>query len=279
VSVIRPAEAAQFLACLTGEDGWMSPCTFQTFPEAAGAPASLAMTLHGPLRRVVAELARRNARGAAIAVTVNETDGRGRRSEHIRALRSLFIDADAPLERDFALPPSLCVRTCHGQHAYWLLQAGEDVRRFRAAQRHLASYYDTDLAVSDTARAMRLPGFLHVKNEPFLVRLIDADSERRYGLDEVLAAHPRGETVGEGRYYNRRSACRPCAHLLYRRWARAAPLTVGSRNAVAFRLALEGVRAALDDEVVAAEVRSFCVRAGIADEAESVLRSARRAGG
>jgi hypothetical protein len=263
---------------LTGQDGWRTPCTFQTFPEAPGAPASLATTLHGPLERLADDLASRNARGAAVAVTVNETDGRGRRTENVRALRALFIDADGPLHRTLALPPSMLVRTCRGHHAYWLLKPGEELQRFRAAQRHLASYYATDITVSDPARAMRLPGFLHVKGEPFLVRLLDADVSRRYALDEILAAHPRPDTREAFRPRAAPGRRRPCAHRLYRRWAASAPLTVGGRNAVAFRLALEGVRAALDEEIVAAEVRAYCARAGIADEAERVLRSARRVG-
>jgi len=273
---LGPPDAARFVSCLTGTDGWTTPCTFQTYPEAAGAPAWLATAFHGSLDPLAFELSRRNDRGAAVAVTVNETDGWGRRSENIRALRALFIDCDGPLQRRPALPPSMLVRTRRGQHLYWLLHPGEDLRRFRGAQRQLARYYGSDSTVSDTSRAMRLPGFRHMKHDPVVVRLLDAHPSRRYALDEILSAHPAA-----GRPVRRARASgihRPCAHALYRRWAAAAPLTIGSRNAVAFRLALEGVRAHLDAALVEAEVRAFCSRAGIADEAEQVLRSARHSG-
>jgi hypothetical protein len=275
---LGPPDAARFLSCLTGTDGWTTPCTFQTYPEAAGAPTSLATAFHGSLHRLAFELSRRNDRGAAIAVTVNETDGWGRRGENIRALRALFIDCDGPLQRTPALQPSMVVRTRRGEHLYWLLHPGEDLRRFRGAQRQLARYYGSDSTVSDMARAMRLPGFRHMKHDPVLVRLLDADPSRRYVLDEILSAHPAaGLPAPRNHFCNR--VHRPCAHALYRRWAAAAPLTVGSRNAVAFRLALEGVRAQLDPAIVEAEVRAFCSRAGIVDEAEQVLRSACRANG
>jgi RepB DNA-primase from phage plasmid len=265
-------QAAAFLAAL---DPDADRFTFQYFGERPGASVP-ARHMHGRLADLAPQLVAMNAAGAGIFVTVNRTNGGGRSAENVVALRSLFIDCDGPRARPLALTPSMSVETSplRGHH-YWLLVPGEPLDVFRDAQAALADYYGTDTTVTDRGRVLRIPGFAHMKGEPFFVRLIRSRGEKRYTIADVLAAHlikPARETGTP-----RTTMPRTCAEIAYHHWSRRAPLTVGHRNRVAFRLALEGFRAGLDAAVIDAEVRAFCARSGIVAEADAVLRSARRA--
>jgi hypothetical protein len=210
---------------------------------------------------------------------VNRTDGRGRAADHVVALRSFFIDCDAPRIRPLALTPSVSVETRPGRgHHYWLTAPSQPVEAFTGVQKQLAAYYGTDPTVTDPGRVLRLPGFFNVKAEPFPVRLVRCRPDLRYALSDVLAAHELSRCdVREAEAVPLFGAARRlCAEQLYRRWARRAPLAIGGRNRVAFRLALEGYRAGFSDATVEGEVREFCARSGIGDEASRVLRSAKR---
>lgn len=267
-------QAATFLAALDPEEDRF---TFQYFGE---HPASTvrARHLHARFADAASMLAEVNAAGAGIFVTVNRTDGHGRTAANIVGLRSLFIDCDGPRARPLALPPSLNVETSplRGHH-YWLLAPGEPLAGFRGAQEALADYYATDPTVTDLGRVLRLPGFRNMKHEPVPVRLLRCNAATRYSIAEILAAHRTESARTHDRCTPQRTTRqRTCAEIAYRRWSRHAPLTVGQRNRVAFRLAVEGFQAELDPTAIAREVRAYCERAGIAAEAEAVLRSAHR---
>jgi len=183
------AQARAYIAALTGDGD--APVTFQTFDD-HGRDQTLARIMHGTIGDCAEALERLNNRGAGVFVTVNRTDGSGRRkNDAIVGLRALFIDCDSgwpalPLRP----PPSLVVRSANGPHVYWLLTAGEPLDAFRDAQRALAGHYGTDVSVNDLARVMRLPGFWHRKAEPELVTLERSDADRRYGIGEVAPDMP-----------------------------------------------------------------------------------------
>jgi len=104
--------AKQFLAL------WGTSWTFQTYDDhkIKGVPKRpwLQRILHANranLEVVLQELARLNAAGAAVCVTINQTDGLGRERKNIVAVNALFIDLDsgansAPLSvvRAYKLP-------------------------------------------------------------------------------------------------------------------------------------------------------------------------------
>lgn len=261
-------QAQTFLAALTGGDGWEVPVTFQTFDDRPERDPRLARIFHGSLRRHAAALDALNERGAGVFVTVQETDGRGRREENIVALRACFIDCDEPRKRRFALRPSLAVSTVHGGHAYWLLEEGEDRARFRTIQQQLAAYYGSDPAVCDLPRVMRLPGTLHRKEAPILVRLASHHPELRYTLDALASAHP---VPGCG---TKQARVGPRARGDYHRWAAGLRVSSGRRNSTAFAIAAEGFSRGLAFSEVASVVDTYCQRAGIPDEAPAVVASA-----
>lgn len=149
--------------------------TFQLFGDRE-KDGKLACKFHGSLTDDLARrLATLNNEGRGVFVAINETDLQGRRMENIVRVRSLFVDLDgAPLEpvQNAPLPPDIIVETSPGRyHCYWLVR---DVRldEFSALQRALAVRFDGDPAVHDLPRCGRLPGFWHLKGEPFLTRII-----------------------------------------------------------------------------------------------------------
>jgi hypothetical protein len=182
----RHAEA--YLESLTGATP-PEPCTFQTIPERNGADASLARILHGTLEELGDQLEELNAAGAGVFVAVNGTDLQGRTAENVVAVRALFADFDGGPPSKWALEPSFFVQSARGPHPYWLTEPGAPLDRFSGAQIQLAEFYGSDRSVHDLPRVMRLPGFLHCKAEPRLVTF-EGGSQRRYSLEEVLAAHP-----------------------------------------------------------------------------------------
>ena len=189
-------DAERFLTALAAD----MPVAFQTFDDdALRKNKALVLAKSGRLSEVHSDLERMQAGGGGVFVCVNQVmPGKRRDNKNIATLRALFIDhdeKDGPMLRPLAIPPSIIVRSGGGTHYYWLLKPGEAVERFKPAQQTLASYYGTDSHVCDPARVMRLPGFLHLKGEPILVRMTACHPDRRFTIDEVMAAHDETKTV------------------------------------------------------------------------------------
>jgi len=112
-----------------------------------------------------------NTRGLGIFVAVNELDGVGRSLENVTAVRAHFVDLDnaaAEVNLSRALqsepPPSMVVRSSPGKaHVYWPVMGYRDNDRFQTLQRRLRQTYDSDPAVIDATRVMRLPGTINTK--------------------------------------------------------------------------------------------------------------------
>lgn len=191
-------QAARFIEALSGVDGWNSDVTWQTFDDVKerrrarrtlAEPDPLAMILEGALIDHALTLSTLNRRGAGVFVTVNGTDGRGRKTANVTHVRAYFVDADGVEPDVTALPPSMTVRSMAGPHHYWLARPGEALPRFKARQKALASALGTDQAVCDLARVMRVPGFAHQKaGEPFRVELLECHPRRKFDANALMAA-------------------------------------------------------------------------------------------
>lgn len=154
--------------------------TFQTFGEAPGKKGKLIRVLHGTLQQHAAALADLNLNGASVNVMVNEGDGSvhdGRSScrekNNVVRVRALFIDLDgSPIQPVIDTEhPDVIVETSPGKwHAYWITNDCP-LENFSSLQEQLIKKFNADKTVKDLPRVMRLPGFLHQKNEPFLTRL------------------------------------------------------------------------------------------------------------
>jgi RepB DNA-primase N-terminal domain len=129
---------------------------------------------HMSLRDALPALTTWNNNGCAIFVTINETDGQGRKTENIKRVRALFVDldgADVQGALACAVVPHMVVQTSPGKyHAYWLV-TDVPLNEFRPLQRALAARFDGDKSVCDLGRVMRVPGFYHHKTDPYLSHL------------------------------------------------------------------------------------------------------------
>lgn len=195
-------QAERFVALLAEAE----PVTFQTFSDTPEAKAKktankadhLAQKLHGSIAGNAAKLARLNAKGAGIFVTVNATDLRGRKKDNIIRVRAVFVDLDgAPLEPVLAcgLAPHVVVESSQGRwHAYWRVH-GLALEQFGDVQKAIAARFTGDESICDLPRVMRLPGFWHRKGTPFLTRIIQENLVEPYTADQILAEFIPAGTV------------------------------------------------------------------------------------
>ncbi|WP_288433863.1 DNA-primase RepB domain-containing protein, partial [uncultured Deinococcus sp.] len=165
--------------------------TVQTFKEAPEAKRpDLIQILHFDASEYEEHLPRLqelNRAGAGIFVTVNETNGTGRKAKDVQTCRTQMLDLDGtPLPTEWAVEPSIVVESSPAKyHVYWLLRDG-DLARFTDIQEKLAGQYGGDPAVKDVARVMRLPGTAHLKTgTPFKTHFLEFHPERRYTQDEL----------------------------------------------------------------------------------------------
>ena len=117
------------------------------------------------------ELVKLNEQGAGIFVTINKTNGSGRKSENITGIRAVWQEDDDGFEGPFPLLPSMIVATSPGHfHRYWLLAddwpADERGRAdFAAVMERMVESYGSDKNAKDISRVLRVPGFLHRKSK------------------------------------------------------------------------------------------------------------------
>jgi putative DNA primase/helicase len=128
-------QARSFLELLDPDaDGF----TFQTFDDSELKRGHLAKVCHGPIEEEAARLTAWSQSGAGVFVTVNETNGMGRKEENIVRARAVFVDLDgSPLQPVLAclLEPHIIVESSPGRwHAYgWsrTLRSTSSARRRR----------------------------------------------------------------------------------------------------------------------------------------------------
>ena len=157
------------------------PFTFQTFDDGGAKRRDLVKVLHGTLAQHGETLRRLNDAGAGVYITVNETDGKGRRKENVIRARANFIDLDgaAPTPAlGWTLKPDLVIETSPGKfHIYGLADEtrAADLNGFTARQKKLATLFSADPTCVDLPRVLRLAGFIHRKAKPYGVRIVPSD--------------------------------------------------------------------------------------------------------
>jgi len=183
---ISNLEASQFLNLIAeGEQ-----ITFQTFDDMKGRHScNLVRVLHGTLEQHLPILKELNEQGAGIFFTVNKTDLKGRETKNIKKVRAVFVDLDgAPLEPILSAPlaPHIVVESSPKRfHAYWLIEE-LPLEQFSLVQKALIKRFDGDPVIHDLPRVMRLPGFIHRKGDPVLVRVIDRTEALPYKAVDFL---------------------------------------------------------------------------------------------
>lgn len=160
--------------------------TFKNAPNFNGFP----QWQYGTLRESADWLVRENDKGAGIYWMVNRGNGEGRSLESVIEVCAVFVDLDgAPLD-----PVALCPSPPHAilessperYQAFWRVKDCP-LDYFSPVQSALAERFGGDPAIKDLPRVMRVPGFLHLKGEPWRVKVIGSLSEHpTYKLNDLL---------------------------------------------------------------------------------------------
>ncbi|MDG1369257.1 MAG: DUF5906 domain-containing protein [Paracoccaceae bacterium] len=197
-------QAQKFLECL---DCNATSWTFQTFHDnydrkTALGYDSLAKVFNGTLSEHWDALTQASNNGAGVFVTINETDGKGRKARNIKRVRAVFVDTDgADIEPIKDAEPHILVESSGGNfHAYWLVDDAP-LESFKPAQKTMIEAWGTDKSITDLPRVMRLPGFPHQKvneqkgltGKQFMVKIVednttlgrDAWSARKAKIDKL----------------------------------------------------------------------------------------------
>lgn len=147
---------------------------------------------HGTFEKFSDDLASQNRKGAGVFVTVNETDGKGRKAENIVRIRAVWQDDDNGFEGELPLEPTLEVETSPGKfHRYWVIdpEYGEmSFETFDAVMSVLVGKYGSDPNAKDRSRVLRLPGSMHMKNTPGHLVKIVGGSKERYPAEVIVSA-------------------------------------------------------------------------------------------
>jgi hypothetical protein len=187
------AMAAEYLRLL---DPGATEFTFQLFRDSGSGPAEI---VHGSLDEVWPKVEELNTptKGMGVFVTVNETDGQGRRRENIVRARALFGDADGANQlrqavsslQESGAAPTMVVQTSRDRAHIYFCCDDIPLERFSPCQTALAEKLGTDPSVKDLSRVMRLAGTLHLKdpNNPQKVTLKKSSQPRRWRNEELSA--------------------------------------------------------------------------------------------
>ncbi|MDP2816425.1 MAG: DNA-primase RepB domain-containing protein, partial [Rectinemataceae bacterium] len=190
--------AIPFLACLnqcSRESAWKTKEHWQTFDEDKSRKAkSLACLWQESINDAAPKLEQLNGEGAGIFLTINRTDGKGRKKQNVQELRGWWVDIDVKdakvnsqefdLEQ-LPLEPTMVVKTPGGWHIYWLAVesmscANDETRRneheaeLKGIQSRLA-HFGADKNTCTVHQVLRLPGFWHRKGEPRSITLLKVD--------------------------------------------------------------------------------------------------------
>lgn len=163
--------------------------TFQTFPEQKGECKGYPEVSHGLFADLESKLVTANRNGSGIFVTINRTDGKGRKSENIVGIRAIFVDLDgSPLQpvQDAPLTPHMIIQSSPDRyHAYWIVE-GITCDEFTSIQKEIAARFRGDPKVVDLSRVMRLPGFYHLKEAPYQSTIINESGEPPFTREHFL---------------------------------------------------------------------------------------------
>jgi len=134
---------------------------------------------HGSLLDHYETLLKYNANGYGIHVAVNDTDQQGRCKENIIGTNGFVLDLDGG-SLDFVIEktkqhdiePTMIIETSPGRyHVYWKCDDCP-LEKWQGIQKTIGARFDGDANSMSINKTLRLPGFNHLKAEPFLVKII-----------------------------------------------------------------------------------------------------------
>ena len=171
------AQAEKFLNLLDHKGVF----TFQTFDDnKVRKNFALAHVYHGTLQQHHDKLTSLQQQGAGIFIMINKGDGvirKGsktcRTTSNVIEVRALFADLDgAPLAPVLECSqPDIIVESSPGKWHCYYRTSDCPLVEFTVRQKQIAQKFSSDPAVHDLPRVMRLPGFFHQKDAPFMTRI------------------------------------------------------------------------------------------------------------
>ena len=182
-------EAESFLTLL---DSNTKTFCFQTFDDdKARKRPDLARILEGTLAQHWDTLCDLNRQGAGIFITVNRTDGRGRKKANITSIRAVWQEDDGE-GKPLPVTPHITVGTSPGKRHRYLLTDTDQVEEFEGVQKRQVEDYGSDPNAADRSRVLRLPGFFHMKDRsrPHLVAITELSMSPPMPWEEVMVHFP-----------------------------------------------------------------------------------------
>jgi len=191
----RLEQARDFIKRLTGHQD--TKCTFACFADRKELKLPPRI-FFGSVTEFFSILDELNSQGYGIFITIQETLSIAREAKEIGRIRAFFADLDYQgLPENFHLEPSVIVESSPGKHhIYWLLAKSCKLitDEFKRRILPLISHYKSDSHCQDLGRVLRLPGFYHLKAQPFLTRMISA-TDKKYQLDQFPAIAPSSPSM------------------------------------------------------------------------------------
>lgn len=189
-------EAKRFLDLISSSSAHWH---FQTFSDDKSSKGG--STPQGPFDSMMSDqLDVFNKHGNGIFVAINQhSPNKPRRKNTTTVINAIFADfddSDTALGQVSAmadlLMPTVTVESSPGKyHVYYALSRPDTIplAGFPKWQRKIANDFGADKSITDTSRVMRLPGYVHQKSTPHLVRIVpEFTSGKRYGLDDLVSA-------------------------------------------------------------------------------------------
>lgn len=179
------------LQLLTGEKE--PSVAWQVFPDHDKKRTGLARSYYGTLSAVLPDLKRAQHQGCGVFVSVNETDGAGRKEANITKARAVFLDLDgSPLPAEWPIAPDLVILSSSHEgvdkfQCWWLIEPTTDFPAWKAFQELLANRFGGDPKCTLLTQVGRVAGTWHQKKPdvPHQVRVLADNSEfgGRWGMD------------------------------------------------------------------------------------------------
>ncbi len=145
---------------------------------------------HGTIDDLWPKIIKLNQNGYGIFIMVNKGDLNGRKKENVKSVSAYFFDQDGGVLPELPIKPTFIIQSKNGVHGYFVAIDGQSLLSFERTQKIIAKYLNTDQAVCDLPRVMRLAGTYHLKNidDPFLVYILEAN-ENKFDELTLLIAH------------------------------------------------------------------------------------------
>lgn len=195
------AEAKKFLNILDPDGPW----NFQTFIEKGLKPKPGKEAKHyiysskepETFDQAKSRLIKLNKQKACVSFCPNECDGK-RSRDNVKRIRAFYVDCDTEAEsHPFTSGPRfhLIVQTSEKSptqrrfQGYILINEDCPIALFSKIQTALAEKFcptGPDTHPANPAHPMRLPGFLHQKGNPFLVKIVEHNDDERLSVQDVI---------------------------------------------------------------------------------------------